>query len=98
MAEAEMRIKTEYNFEKRVEMWGDNVDNYTIPRELTVTITLAEYRRLLQKEAKAEADAANADKWKREQEIRRLTEEVDSLRAALYAKKEAEGPEDGEDQ
>lgn len=98
MAEAEMTIKTEFNFDKRAERYDDSVDNYTIPHELMVTITLAEYRRLLQKEAKAEADAANADKWKREQEIRRLTEEVDALRAALYAKKEAEGPEDGEDQ
>jgi hypothetical protein len=98
MAEAEMTIKTEFNFEKRVEMFGDSVDNYTIPHELTVEITLAEYRRLLQAEAKAEANAAKADKWDREQEIRRLTKEVDALRAALRAKKEAEGPEDGEDQ
>lgn len=26
MAEAEMTIKTEYNFEKRVEMWGVNLE------------------------------------------------------------------------
>lgn len=98
MAEAEMTIKTEYNFEKRVEMWGDNVDNYTIPRELTVTITLAEYRRLLQKEAKAEADAVKADNLNRQQKISRLEEEVAALRAALCAKKDAEGPGNGEDQ
>lgn len=98
MAEAEMTIKTEFNFDKRAERYDDSVDNYTIPHELMVTITLAEYRRLLQKEAKAEADAAKRDQWERQQEISRLKEEVAALRAALCAKGEAEGPEDGEDQ
>lgn len=71
-------IKTEWSFTKDVERYNDSTDNYQIPNELMVTITLNEYRRLLTAEANARAKDAEANKYNREAKIRELEEKLKS--------------------
>ena len=73
--------------EKKLEDWAHNsLNNFASPQELTVTITLNEYRELLSKYAttKSDIDKANADKWARDCENKKLREEVAELKAKLY--------------
>ena len=58
-----------------------NKDNFVAPAELTVTITLNEYRDLVSTAAntKAKVDEANKDKYKREDEIKKLNEKIVEL-------------------
>ena len=60
--------------------------NLTCDQELRVTITLAEYRDLVTKTATRDADIkkAEVDKYTRETENRKLTEENAALKAELY--------------
>ena len=74
-------IKTDWSFTKTVERYGDNADNYHIPNEIMVTITLNEYRQLLTADANARAKEAEAKKYDRESKIRELEQKL----------KEAEG-------
>ena len=69
-------IKTDWAFNKEVERYGDIIDNYQIPNELMVTITLNEYRRLLTAEANAKAKEAEANKYNRESKIRELEQKL----------------------
>lgn len=69
-------IKTDWAFTKEVERYNDSVDNYQIPNELMVTITLNEYRRLLTAEANARAKEAEANKYDRESKIRELEQKL----------------------
>ena len=64
----------------------DNMNNYTAPGEITVTITLNEYRDLVEKNATASADIskANSDKYKLQNEITALKKEADDLRKRLF--------------
>lgn len=57
--------------------------NFAAKNELLVTITLHEYRELLQKEAKAEASNAMAEKYKLETEVRELKKEIENLKAVI---------------
>lgn len=61
-------------------------ENFAIEGELTVTITLSEYRELVSiKATKDEAiREAEQNKWKREEENTRLSKENASLKAELY--------------
>ena len=61
-------------------------ENFVIEGELTVTITLSEYRELVSvKATKDEAiREAEQNKWKREEENTRLSKENASLKAELY--------------
>ena len=61
-------------------------ENFVAPQELTVTITLAEYRDLVGKVATRDADIdkANTDKWKREDENKKLRDEIANLKEKLY--------------
>lgn len=43
--------------ERKIERWGSN-DNFVAPRELTLTITLCEYRNLIGDNARLTADNA----------------------------------------
>lgn len=66
---------------------GDNnLKNFVSPQEITVTITIAEYRDLVQRvaTAKADIDKAEADKYTRDSENKKLKEEVAELKAKLY--------------
>ena len=56
------------------------------PSEITVTITLGEYRSLITKAATADEAIrkAEADKFSRDADNKRLKEMVEALRAELY--------------
>lgn len=69
-------IKTDWTFTKEVDRYNDSIDNYQIPNELMVTITLNEYRRLLTAEATARAKEAEANKYNRESKIRELEQKL----------------------
>lgn len=74
--------------DKKLDGYGvdSKLQNFVAPHEITVTITLSEYRELVSKAATRDADIdkANADKWTREDENKKLKEEVAELKAKLY--------------
>ncbi len=72
--------------DKKMEHYRWNEKDYVAENELTITITLAEYRALVTSEATKQYDIAkaNEDKYKRDSENMKLKEEVDELRARLY--------------
>lgn len=75
-----------YKFGKEMLGYDDNRLNYIGEKEITVTITLAEYRRLVEEVAckKLHIEKANSDKYSRESENKRLIEENNTLKAELY--------------
>lgn len=75
--------------DKKMEGYHSNLDNFTAPQELTVTITLGEYRELVSKVATSDnrIEKAERDKYTRESENKKLTEEVAKLKAELYEMK-----------
>ena len=89
--------------EKKMSEYSHNENNFVASQELTVTITLAEYRDLIEKAAtRNEAiAAAEADKYTRNNENDRLKKEVADLKAELYEyqkKFDAARAEEGADQ
>ena len=72
--------------DKKMEPYRWDARDYVAESEITITITLAEYRALVISEAtkQYEIAKANEDKYKRESENKMLKEEVDALRAKLY--------------
>lgn len=72
--------------DKKIEHYDWKAKDFVAEGELTITITLAEYRSLIASEATKQHDItkANADKYERDAENARLKEEVNSLRAKLY--------------
>ena len=72
--------------DKKMDGYSFESKNFIAPQGITVTITLAEYRELVNKVATRDADVdkANADKWKREDENSKLKAEVAELKAKLY--------------
>ena len=72
--------------DKKMEQYRWEANNYIAEGELTITITLAEYRELIASHAtKQQAiETANADKYKRDNENKMLREEVEALRAKVY--------------
>ena len=85
--------------EKKMDGYGTNNKNFVAPGELTVTITVEEYRELVSSDAtrKQQIDEANADKYERNQQIAKLTKEVEELKAELYETnqyKEKEEPDE----
>ena len=71
---------------KKMEHYRWDAKDYVAENELTITITLAEYRALVQSVATKQYDIekANEDKYKRDAENKMLKEEVDCLRARIY--------------
>ena len=67
-------------------------DDFLIENELTVTITLSEYRDLVGFKAKHDAELTKIsnEKWKVEQENRRLKEKILSLTTECGEDKEEE--------
>ncbi len=82
--------QTSFSFDKRTESYGDSVNNYVIPNELTVTITLNEYRQLIGAIAHKKAADAEADKYARLTEIAELKKKVEYLEGIINGKKEEE--------
>lgn len=72
--------------DKKLETYHWDAKDYVAENELTITITLAEYRELVKAVAtkQHDIDRANADKYERDAENKRLKEEVDKLTGRLY--------------
>jgi len=83
---ADMNTSAETVMEKKIGDYGKNLHDFVGAQELTVTITLNEYRDLLTKVAtRQEAiDKANADKYTREQEIKAQKDANEKLKAENY--------------
>lgn len=77
--------------DKKIEHYGWDRRNYVAEGELTITITLEEYRDLVRSVAtrQYDIDKANEDKYKRDSENKMLKEEVDCLRAKIYELQDA---------
>jgi len=73
-------------FDKKSEGYGFEKNNFVATSELTVTITLGEYRDLVSKVAtrKEAIDKAESDRYERNEKIKQLTEENDKLKAEIY--------------
>ena len=72
--------------DKKMESYNWTAKDYVAENELTITITLAEYRELVKSAAtkQYDIDKANEDKYKRDSENKMLREEVEALRAKIY--------------
>ena len=72
--------------DKKMEHYNWVGKDYVAENEITVTITLAEYRALIASDATKQYDIAkaNEDKYKRDAENKMLKEEVEALRARIY--------------
>lgn len=72
--------------DKKLDRYGFESNDFLAAGELTVTITLSEYRKLVKDVATAQAriDKAEADRYERNRENERLTEENNRLKAELY--------------
>jgi uncharacterized protein YlxW (UPF0749 family) len=83
---AESVVMTSAILDKKMEQYRWHSNDYVAENELTITITLAEYRELVQSAATKQYDIAkaNEDKYKRDNENMMLKQELDSLRAKLY--------------
>lgn len=77
---------TETILAKKLDRYNHNSDDFIAGGEITVTITLSEYRALVASKAtkKADIDKANEDKYERDNENKTLREEVARLKAELY--------------
>ena len=77
----------------KLEGYGVNINDFKADQELTVEITLREYRELVKDCATASRriDEANADKYERSLENKQLRDEVDALRAENYELRKALG-------
>lgn len=75
--DAVLEKKMDYSFDK---------NNFLAQSELTVTITLGEYRDLVEKVTTRDSaiKAAENDKYKRDTENEKLIKEVAALKAELY--------------
>ena len=72
-----VKLKTDsYRFEEK---------NFILPQELTVTITLSEYRKLVQEVATKDPDISEARsaRWEAEAEVKVLKEEISELNRSL---------------
>lgn len=72
--------------DKKLDEYRFAHDDFAAAGELTVTITLSEYRALVAANAtrKADIDKAEIDKFQRDNENRTLKEEVARLQSELY--------------
>lgn len=72
--------------DKKIDGYGTNLKDFVAPQEITVTITLNEYRELVKEVATKEKDIneANKDKYTREAENDKLRKEVAELKSKLY--------------
>ena len=68
--------------DKKLNNYGRN-DDFVAPKELTLTITLAEYRALVSANAKnsSEYDKLQKEKWALESENKKLKETLEALKS-----------------
>lgn len=74
--------------DKKIDGYGVDakLQNFIAPQEITVTITLAEYRELVTKVATRDADVSKAesDRYERNKKIEALEKENAELKAKIY--------------
>jgi len=72
--------------DKKMESFQWKGEDFVAENELTITITLAEYRSLVTSNATKQYDIAkaNEDKYKRDSENKMLKEEIEALRSRIY--------------
>ena len=77
--------------DQKLDRYGFENNDFLASGELTVTITLSENRKLVKDVATAQAriDKAEADRYDRNRENERLTEENNRLKAELYEMQKA---------
>ena len=77
--------------DKKLDRYSFDNNDFLAAGELTVTVTLSEYRKLVKDVATAQAriDKAEADRYDRNRENERLTEENNRLKAELYEMQKA---------
>ena len=77
--------------DKKLDRYGFDNNDFLAAGELTVTVTLSEYRKLVKDVATAQAriDKAEEDRYERNRENERLTEENNKLKAELYEMQKA---------
>lgn len=63
--------------------YSSNDNDFVGSNELTVTITLHEYRQLLQAEAKASRDEIQNKLWKEQDKVRELEKQLDAIKTLL---------------
>ena len=86
MAELTNKVEADLVLDRKMDAGrygGGDLHNYVASQELTVTITLSEYRELVSGIATKDKDIsiANDDKYKREQEIKDVKAANDTLKA-----------------
>ncbi len=84
--------------DKKMDSYNFENNNYIAEGEITITITLNEYRNLISEVAKKQVDIekANKDKYARDSENEKLRKEVNDLRSQLFEltrKEDAESEE-----
>lgn len=72
--------------DKKIDSYSYEEENFIAPHEITVTITLSEYRKLIKEVAtkQADIDKANSDRYARSLENEKLKQEISELQAELY--------------
>lgn len=71
---------------KKLDSYGTELNDFKSEKELTVEITLNEYRKLISSKATKDADIekANTSKWKIEEENRNLKADNERLEKKLF--------------
>lgn len=82
--------------DKKIDKYDYKSEDFLASGELTVTITLSEYRKLVKDCATAQTriDKAEADRYERNSENNQLKEENNRLKAELYELKKASDASD----
>lgn len=88
----EQMTTTQTYYTKDFNDYNSTQDNFVANQELTVTITLNEYRKLIESSAVTEKriSEANSEKYKAQREIEKLSKENSELKAKVY---ELQNPE-----
>lgn len=86
MSSMENTVMKDVVLDKKLSDFNPNTRNFVAASEITVTITLGEYRELVEKCATRQMaiDEATKDRYTRNQENERLRKEVEALKAELY--------------
>lgn len=72
--------------DKKIDSYSYDEKDFIAPHEITVTITLREYRKLIEEVATKQADInkANSDSYTRNEENEKLKQEISELQSELY--------------
>lgn len=81
--------------DKKLQNYGKNQD-FVAPRELTVTITLAEYRSLVESDAKSRAsiEEERTARWKLQNQVQELQKQIEAFKTICPAVVQAAQPQE----